>query len=135
MNRPTLRTGCILSLPRQEDGIRISVMSRHTLNDGVTPDERIVSASFHVHFPFLGPSPKLIGDYYKRNLSWKKFEERYIFEQQQPLQKKCIEWLCRVAASETITLLCIEESCEYCHRRLLAQLMQEVEPRLKIEHC
>jgi len=39
----SLSTGCILS-PRQEsDGTRISVMSRHTLNDGKTSDERIVS--------------------------------------------------------------------------------------------
>ncbi|MBI5803556.1 hypothetical protein HY448_02625, partial [Candidatus Pacearchaeota archaeon] len=64
----TLYTKCILSAPSYVDRVRISVMSRHTLNDGITPDERITSEKFNLHVPELAPPLKLIGDYYKRNL-------------------------------------------------------------------
>lgn len=71
-----LRTSCIL-IPRSPiDGIRISVMSRHTLNDGKTPDHRLMGM-FDEHRPELGPAPKLIGDYY-RGLSWAEFAEKIL---------------------------------------------------------
>lgn len=37
-----LKTACILSERTEEQGVRISVMSRHTLEDGKTPDKRIM---------------------------------------------------------------------------------------------
>jgi len=36
-----LKSKCILAEKNIDDGQRISIMSRHTLNDGKTPDERI----------------------------------------------------------------------------------------------
>ena len=48
-----LKSKCILSSKKPEDGTRISIMSRHTLNDGKTPDERITEDSFDIHQPEL----------------------------------------------------------------------------------
>jgi len=40
------------------DGQRISVMSRHTLEDGVTPDPRINSDSYYAYLKILAPLEK-----------------------------------------------------------------------------
>ncbi len=71
-----LCTKCILSKRKPEDGLRISVMSRHMLNDGVTPDERIVDYDFQVSI--LGSSS--IGKYCRKELEWGEFEALYLEE-------------------------------------------------------
>ena len=42
----SLFTKCILKEKENNDGLRISVMSRHTQNDGVKLDKRITSSFF-----------------------------------------------------------------------------------------
>jgi uncharacterized protein YeaO (DUF488 family) len=127
----TLYLRCILEEPDPSDGMRVSVMSRHTLSNGVTADIRIQPVD--VHMPVLGPSPLLIGDYYKRNLCWEKFEERYLEELRSiPKKIKALDWLIRLVRVEDVTLLCIEETAHKCHRRLLAQVCKEKIPRLRI---
>ena len=76
-----IKTKSIILPKEDSDGLRISVMSRHTLNDGVTPDLRIDSRSYDLWMPIFAPTPKLIGDYYKRNLTFEKFEQRYLENQ------------------------------------------------------
>ena len=70
-----LKTKCILEPKEISDGLRISVMNRHTLNDGVTPDLRIDSSSYDLWFPWLAPPNLLLGDYYKRGLPWEQYEK------------------------------------------------------------
>jgi len=41
-----LHTKSIRSARKESDGLRISIMSRHTLKDGKTPDLEITNASF-----------------------------------------------------------------------------------------
>ena len=50
-----LFTESILSERHPDSGTRISVMSRHTLNDGVTPDPRIIPASYDEHISQMAP--------------------------------------------------------------------------------
>jgi len=61
-----LYTKCILSEREISDGIRISVMSRHTLNDGKTPDTRITKDKYDEWIKFLAPKSKLVRDYHKK---------------------------------------------------------------------
>lgn len=127
----TLYLRCILEEPDPSDGMRVSVMSRHTLSNGVTADPRIQPVD--IHMPILGPSPVLIGDYYKRNLSWERFQERYLAElSENPKKVRAILWLTKLLRIEDVTLLCIEETAHKCHRRLLAQVCKEKIPRLRI---
>ena len=94
-------------------------MSLHTLNDGVTPDRSIEPHMYDVHFPGLAPPRKLLGDYYKRGLSWEEYEKRYLEHLRTPYVKKFIEGL--INSYKVITFLCIEETDEQCHRRLLKE--------------
>lgn len=117
--KPGLRTRCIREAPREADGLRVSVMSRHTLSDGVTPDPTI--QSWDLHIPELGPSPELVGAYYKRDLPWEDFEARYREQLLQPSSEPWVELLIRLAGRMPVTLLCVEATPERCHRRLLAE--------------
>lgn len=60
-----LKTKCILAPESENDGLRISIMSRHTLEDGKTPDSRITPNHFDLHLPILAPHPKDVGAYYR----------------------------------------------------------------------
>ena len=125
-----LYTKCILAPKENHDGLRISIMSRHTLSDGVTNDNRITNSSYDMHIPLFAPSASLIGDYYKRNLLWKNFENRYLLEIRQKHQQ--VLELAKRALTTNITLLCIEEIPNKCHRRLLAEECKRLVPELSI---
>lgn len=94
-------------------------MSRHVLNDGKTPDGRITSDLYDEHLVSLAPPPTLIGDYYKRGMSWYGFSLRY-FDFLRGMEPEITNLVTR-AIDGDITLLCIEETAERCHRRLLAE--------------
>lgn len=114
-----IRTKCIKARREASDGVRISVMSSHTLNDGMTPDDSIQSYMYDIHLPELSAPRKLLGDYYKRGISWEEYEIRYLEHIRQPEINDLLKEL--MVKHNTITFLCIEESDEYCHRRLLKE--------------
>lgn len=130
----SLFTKCILKEREGSDGVRISVMSRHTLEDGVTPDLRITPDKFDEHLPELAPAPKLIGDYYKRGLTWEEFEVKYLSQIRSPRSSDVLKSLIERALREDITLLCIELTPERCHRRLLAEECSRLNQNLVIDH-
>lgn len=129
-----LFTKCILRMKDISDGRRFSVMSRHTLNDGVTPDQRITQDSFEKHYPELAPSPKLIGDYYKRDLSWDEFAVRFYEQIKDASTQAILKELALMSLSENVTLLCIEDTPHYCHRRLLTEECLRLVPSIVVEH-
>jgi uncharacterized protein YeaO (DUF488 family) len=116
-----LKTKSILAPIEESDGVRISVMSRHTLNDGVTPHPEITESSYDKWLPHLAPPAKLVGDYYKRELPWDQFKTRYLAYLRQPSIQIEVQNLATVSLDSVVTLLCIEESPKHCHRRLLAE--------------
>lgn len=132
-------TKSILKPICSEDGVRISVMSRHTLNDGTTPDERITSNSYNKWGKEFAPPDKLIRDYYRKEndekkISWNEFEQQYISHIRKPEIADKVKSLAQRGLEETITLLCIEDKPDNCHRRLLAEECQRYKPQLIIEH-
>ena len=127
-----LRTKSILAPKDGADGVLVSIMSRHTLNDGITPHPKINDSSYDMWWPMFAPSDKLLGDYYKRNLPWSSFEQSYLnflrtFEMQEAV-KNIVE----LAHEMTFTMMCIEESPDYCHRMLLAQECKRYDPSLEV---
>ncbi len=129
----TLYTKSIFKETSLEDGLRISVMSRHTLNDGKIPDTRITRDKYDKHMPELAPPLKLVGSWYKGRISWAEFELAYLQHIRGPVSLT-IEALAVEALTKDITLLCAEETPEYCHRRLLAEECKIYEPSLIIMH-
>lgn len=60
-----LKSKSILAPKEETDGTRISIMSRHTLNDGVTPDPRLTPDLYDEHRPVLAAPARAVGGYYK----------------------------------------------------------------------
>ncbi len=127
-----LFTKCILKEPSPQDGMRVSIMSRHTLNDGVTPDLRI--KKFDIHMVEFAPSSKLIGSYYRKKINWKIFEESYLEELRSPQKTPRVYLFSIVASIRNITIMCIEDGSKFCHRRILAEECQRLEKTLRVEH-
>lgn len=126
-----LRSECILTPPLPEHGQRISVMSRHTLSDGLTKDERISPLSFHLHRPQLAPPPKLVGSYYRGEITWEGFERQFAKHLQTDPMQILLMTLARQALTEDITLLCIETTPTQCHRRVLIEEAKVLLPKLE----
>ncbi len=125
-----LKTKSILEQKEDTDGLRISVMSRHTLNDGITPHPEITNSSYDQWLQILSPPAKLLGDYYKRGLPWEQFEQKYLgYIRSSNIQTE-VKKIAKKSLDSVITLLCIEESPEHCHRRLLAEECEKYQPNL-----
>lgn len=129
-----LYTKSILKSKSSRDGLRVSVMSRHTLNDGKTQDTRITIDSYDKWLKELAPPNELVRDYYKGKLDWNEYSKKYLsFLRQEDVSSKVKE-LAKEALEKDITLLCIEEIPNFCHRRILAEECQRYEPMLKVEN-
>ena len=113
-----IKTKCIKDPIEPSDGIRISVMSSHTI-DGIIPDTEITENMYDIHIPELAAPNKLLGDYYKRGISWSEYETRYLEHIRTPyIQSIIINILSKY---DIITFLCIESDDSMCHRRLLQE--------------
>lgn len=117
------------------DGKRISVMSRHTLSDGKTQDERIIDGvSFDEWKKEFSAPSKLVGRYYRKEIDWEEFEKQYIEFLRSDEVNPEIKLFAKRCTEEVITLMCIEDTADKCHRRLLAEELQKYQPDLKITH-
>jgi uncharacterized protein YeaO (DUF488 family) len=127
-----LVTKCILLPPSAEDGVRISIMSRHTLADGKTPDERISASSFFLWWRKLAPPPKAVGAYYRKEIGWSRFERLYAEHLGTPEIVTELKCLAKLASTTNVTVMCVEEDCRKCHRRLLAEHLHALYPEVEI---
>lgn len=127
-----LKTRSIRYNPEADDGLRISIMSRHTLKDGVTPDTTILPSMFDEHRPELAPPARLLGDYYKRNKGWNNFERNFRHHLLLPAVAAAVERLAMEALESNVTILCTEHSPDHCHRRLVAEQCQLIVPELTV---
>jgi uncharacterized protein YeaO (DUF488 family) len=127
-----LLTKSIYLSREKSDGLRISVMLRHTLEDGVTPDPKIQKNSYDLWLKILGPPAKLVGDYYKRGISWEEYEKQYKKYLKRKYPKVIIQYLASASLTQNLTLLGVEENPEKCHRRLLAEECKKYNPELEV---
>jgi len=129
-----LYTKSIYKPKLDSDGLRISVMSRHTLNDGISPDLKINESGYDLWLKILSPPDKLVGDYYKKGLSFEEYRKRYLVYLSEKNIGMEVEKLSKQALGQDITLLCVEESAEKCHRKILAEECQKYCSNLRIRH-
>lgn len=133
---PTIHTVSLFVPIKIDRGrIRISIISRSTLDDGKTPDKRIIQGiTHHEWIRDFAPPAKLIGAYKRKEIDWKEYEERYLEFLRSSLMREKIKALALRCLQEKVTLACIEEKADYCHRRLLAEELQRHQPKLLIVH-
>jgi len=116
-----LRTKCVKRIIGLEDGLRISIMSRHTKNDGITSDPDISPKSYDEWWKELAPDEKVLGAYLRNEIPFEEFEQKYVsklhfvFETGLAMRR-----LIKLAREGNVTILCVEPSPEFCHRKILA---------------
>jgi uncharacterized protein YeaO (DUF488 family) len=81
----------------------------------------------------LGPSKELHAGFYGKNgdpIGWEEYRRRYL-EEMRDQQEKISQLARRVAAGETITLLCSSacDDASHCHRTLLQGLIEDLLPK------
>ncbi len=123
-----LRTKCITAPAERCDGLRISVMSRHTLNDGITPDPNITADSYDQHWQDLAPPPRLVGGYLRGEIPWEDFRIQYRQHLWTPDAYLEVVRLAELVCRHNATIMCEEQTPDYCHRGLIAERVRELVP-------
>ncbi|EKE28534.1 MAG: hypothetical protein ACD_3C00049G0016 [uncultured bacterium (gcode 4)] len=126
-----LRSKCILSEKEESDWLRVSIMSRHTLKDWKTPDKRITPELYDSHLTEFAPLPAMVWKYYRDEIDFETYKAEYLEHLKENVKEKVID-LISLAMKIDITLLCIEESPEFCHRKILAEYAHELAQELMV---
>jgi uncharacterized protein YeaO (DUF488 family) len=78
----------------------------------------------------FAPTKELLSRYRKKEISWQEYTEAYL----NLLDTRNIKEIISGESLNQCCLLCSEHSPEKCHRRLLAEYLQEIQPDIQIFH-
>jgi uncharacterized protein YeaO (DUF488 family) len=116
-----LQSKSIQAKKTSRDGIRVCVMRR------VKPEY-----DFDLWLPHVAPSERLLQKYViDQKITWEQFKPRFL--RQLKKNKKYLDLLIELSKTYTVTLLCWEETPEYCHRRLVVEECLKISPSIKIK--
>ena len=91
--------------------------------------KEIAQISYEHQLDFA-PTKELLSKYRKGNISWEKYEEEYL----NLLDLRKVKSKVEIEKLHEHCFLCSEHTVEKCHRRLLAEYLQEVNSDLEIIH-
>jgi uncharacterized protein YeaO (DUF488 family) len=83
---------------------------------------------FDLWLPHLSPSTELLQRYQEENLPWEDFQAAFLKETE--TKEKYYSLIDHLLSFTDVTLLCVEETSERCHRRIVGELLEE---KLKIK--
>lgn len=91
---------------------------------------RAIADIDYVHEPSLAPTKDILDDYKKKRIDWDEYERRFrqLLNDRQPAHTLAREDLDRAC------LLCSEPAAEHCHRRLVAEYLQDQWGGVEIVH-
>lgn len=116
----TLYTKSIQENPAKKDGVRICIMRRPN-----------AEAVYDVLMPVLAPSHELLTDIHTKKIDKPEYNRRF-HKEVVVGQKKFVRFLANIALENEVTILCWEEVPDKCHRKLVAEACQKLEPSLKV---
>jgi uncharacterized protein (DUF488 family) len=81
------------------------------------------------HRTELAPTPELFNQYKKQGGNWEAYEKKFI----KLIKERKIETIPKKVFADSC-LLCSEDKPHYCHRRLVAEYLQEKWTNVEIKH-
>jgi uncharacterized protein (DUF488 family) len=84
----------------------------------------------YVHIPDFAPTQDILDDFKKSKGSWTEYERRF----GDLMVKRCIVDTASEVLCDGDCLLCSEHTPEHCHRRLVAEHVQEQLPNVEVVH-
>ena len=91
--------------------------------------ERLANIAYEHELKFA-PTKELLGKYRKKEISWEAYTKEYLHL----LKTRNIKETVNTEGLHECCFLCSEHSPEKCHRRLLAEYLQEINPDIRIIH-
>lgn len=82
------------------------------------------------HEPLLAPTEDLLSDYRKKRIGWDEYELRFL----SLLRERQVEARLDRSLFDQVCLLCSEATPEHCHRRLIAEYLQQQWGSIEIVH-
>ena len=93
--------------------------------------EVICSCSYEYCEEFA-PTKEILDAYQKKELDWSGYRKRY--KELMDRRGGYAEFVSRFKTYHNIALLCSEPTFEHCHRRLLSEMICDVNPDLVLHH-
>jgi len=84
----------------------------------------------YVHLPELAPTQEMLNDYRKNHKDWSRYETKFL----ELMKCRRIEETISKEAIADGCLLCSEEKPHHCHRRLVAEYLQDRWGDFEIKH-
>lgn len=86
----------------------------------------------YAHELNFAPAKEIFDAYKSRKMTWPEFEGQYqkLIQERDALDG----FYAKYAGAARVCLLCSEPTPEHCHRRLLAELLQERHPEIAVKH-
>lgn len=99
----------------------ISQLAGFAKKDDLAYFLRVICGMEYVHLPELAPTPEMLDAYRKDRGDWATYEQRFLSLIQ---ERRIEETLSREVVAGSC-LLCSEEKPHHCHRRLVAEYLQQ----------
>ena len=90
---------------------------------------RVANIAYEHELQFA-PTKELLSRYRKKEISWEAYTVAYL----DLLETRQIKNTVDIASLHECCLLCSEHTPDHCHRRLLAEYLQQIEPDIQIIH-
>jgi uncharacterized protein (DUF488 family) len=91
---------------------------------------RAICGAEYVHAEDLAPTQEMLDTYKKKKGDWAEYEKEFV----ELIRGRRVEKSAKEEVVDRSCLLCSEETAEHCHRRLVAEYLQEKWPDVTIEH-
>ena len=105
--------------PEESDGIRILVMRRWC-----RPLSK-EKAKIDEWLKDLGPSEKLLTDFQNSLIIWDDYQKR--FQEEMKPKTALLKTIAEKSKNQNVTLLCCEKDDKECHRRLLKEIIENID--------
>ena len=91
---------------------------------------REICAMEYIHLPSLAPTKELLSDYRKGLIDWKAYESQFM----ELMRERKIEQVVDREVLHEGCLLCSEDQPHHCHRRLVAEYLNDRWDGVEVEH-
>ncbi|MDB5047111.1 MAG: hypothetical protein JWO30_182 [Fibrobacteres bacterium] len=108
----------------------VSQLAGFTKREDLRYFSRAICKADYLHLPDLAPSEELFHARKKENMNWKAYEKRFL----ELIKRRAIEEKLTPESADGGCLLCTEDDPRHCHRRLVAEYLQEKWGHVEIVH-
>ena len=109
-----------------------SQLAGFTKSDDLEYFLEIICNCAYAYCEEFAPTKEILNAYKNKELDWTEYEKKYRDTMNE--RKDYVKFADRFASYKRIVLLCSEPTAERCHRRLLSEMLCEINPDMVLHH-